>query len=71
MSEIIKTPFSIVYAIGNKKHRVDGPAVMWHNGTWAWWLNGEWHRYYGPRANYDRLCADSDLWFIHGKQASR
>ena len=41
-------------------HRCNGPARIWDTGAWAWWLHGEWHRYYGP--------ADSTGgWILHSK----
>jgi hypothetical protein len=29
-------------------HRVDGPAIEYHNGDKEWWFNGELHREDGP-----------------------
>lgn len=46
----------------NKRHRVNGPAVIWSDGTGYWWLNGDWHRYYGPRTK--NATAE---WWINGR----
>jgi hypothetical protein len=46
------------YRKDGKLHRVNGPA--WYDkGSWAWFLNDKWHRYYGPQDN------DSE-WWVHG-----
>jgi hypothetical protein len=41
-------------------HKVNGPAYIDDNDSsiWAWWLNGQRHRYYGPQ-NY------TNAWCIH------
>jgi len=36
----------------NIRHREDGPAVEWANGSRAWFLNGERHREDGPAVEY-------------------
>ena len=47
-----------------KLHREDGPAIIWANGEWAWWLHGKVHRYYGAA---DKVNG----WFIHGSWVIR
>lgn len=44
------------------RHREDGPAVIWADGRWSWWLNGRLHCQDGP-AWY---CDGSEIWFLNG-----
>jgi hypothetical protein len=40
-------------------HRVDGPAIVWADGTQEWWVEGQLHRVDGPAIIY----ADGDqVW---------
>jgi len=58
---------------GNKKwtnkdgrwHREDGPAVIYTNGTKAWWLNGKQHREDGPAVEF---ANGSKHWYLNGKR---
>lgn len=47
-----------VHRVNNASHRVNGPAVLFNNSEWDWYLFGKWHRYYGPSDS-------SGNWFIH------
>ena len=38
----------IEFRMGDKFHRLDGPAREWHNGNKEWWVNGKLHRLDGP-----------------------
>jgi hypothetical protein len=38
--------------LGDRLHRVDGPAVEDIDGAEQWWLNGELHRADGPAVEY-------------------
>jgi hypothetical protein len=31
-----------------KRHRLDGPAVEWYDGSIEWWVDGKRHRMDGP-----------------------
>ena len=50
-----------------KPHRLDGPAVVWNDGSEEWWVNGKRHRLDGPavillsgvRNNLDRYCINT------------
>jgi len=33
----------VIWRLDNQLHRIDGPAVIYHNGTQEWWLNGKLH----------------------------
>ena len=45
-------------------HRVGGPAVIWTNGTQAWYLNGELHRVNGPAVTHED---GYQAWFRNDK----
>ena len=54
----MKEQFIHIYESGNKfyysdremtiRHREDGPAIEWADGSKEWWFNGELHREDGP-----------------------
>lgn len=53
-----------VYLIAgtNKKHRANGPAILYGNSVdWYWFLDDADHRYYGS------CCSWKEYWFIHGR----
>jgi len=37
-----------VWLLGDKLHRLDGPAIEWANGYKVWYLHGNIHREDGP-----------------------
>jgi hypothetical protein len=45
----------------NRLHRADGPAKMWADGDYVWYINGQRHRYYGPQNQYQS-------WWIHDER---
>ncbi len=46
-----------------KRHREDGPAVIWKNGSKFWCINGKLHREDGPAVIYP----DGDkVYYLHG-----
>jgi len=47
------------FRVNGDLHKPNGPAVIWANGDWDWWLFGMFHRYYGP------VDADNEEWWIH------
>lgn len=48
---------SIEYRVAGLLHRPNGPAWCDKNGgNWGWWLNGSYHRYYGPVGTNGRWC---------------
>ena len=49
------------YTNDGRFHRPNGPASIWYDGDWVWYLNGKNHRYYGPRSN-------SGAWWIHDRR---
>ena len=55
-----------VNSVGITQYRLDGvfhnpigPAMIWRNGEWGWWLNGLPHRYYGTQTSVG-------TWCVHG-----
>ena len=47
-----------------ERHRTDGPAVEYNNGTKHWYINGKRHREDGPAIEYND---GSKEWWINGK----
>lgn len=50
----------IEYRVNDEWHRTNGPAFLWYDGDFDWYLFGEQHRYYGP-VNL------GENWWIHGE----
>ena len=46
------------------RHREDGPAVIYSNGTQEWYFNGKLHREDGPAV----ISKSYDAWYINGKK---
>lgn len=44
-------------------HRLDGPAVMFEDGTYYWFYEGTLHREDGPAVNYSSF----KKWYKYGK----
>ena len=40
------------YTVSDQLHRANGPARVWSDGDFSWWLRGCRHRYYGPAASW-------------------
>ena len=47
----------------NYVHRADGPALIFDDGDWSWWLHNHLHRYYGIAISKKK----QKEWFIHGR----
>lgn len=50
---------TVEYKVHNRYHRADGPALARYD-RWAWFLNDQPHRYYGPQHSH------YPDWKIHG-----
>ena len=48
----------------NQRHREDGPAVEYSNGTKAWYINGQIHREDGPAREYSNGHKE---WYLNGE----
>ena len=63
----------VVDCLGNKRyyhhsgqrHREDGPAVEWHDGSKFWFQNNSCHRVDGPAVTW---TSGNMEWWIHGVQ---
>jgi len=57
---------SVIYTNSREqKHRLDGPAIEWMDGSKFWYKNGHWHRTDGPALIFahGRKC-----WYVNGQQ---
>lgn len=52
------------YNDAGQLHRVDGPAVVWRDGSLEWYHNGLRHRDVGPAAEYPD---GTRLWYLNGR----
>ena len=51
--------------VNGQRHRLDGPAVIWADGTQAWYMNGQRHRLDGPAF----IWADgTQAWWVNGQR---
>lgn len=58
---------SVICYTNGKRHRIDGPAVIYANGDRVWYREGVRHRDDGPAVE----CADGrKFWFINGNELS-
>lgn len=48
-----------------KRHREDGPAVIWPNGEEIWYIHGKMHREDGPA--YINKSNGETAWYYEGK----
>jgi len=46
-------------------HRIDGPAVIFVDGSKGWYKNGHLHRLNGPAIIY---ACGTKFWYIKGKE---
>ena len=53
-----------LWLLGNKVHRVGGPAIEFANGNKEWYINGLLHRIEGPAIEHHD---GSEMWFQYGK----
>jgi hypothetical protein len=62
---IVIRPNSKAWYVEGKRHRLDGPAIEWANGSKYWYVEGKWHRLDGPAIEW----ANGDkFWYVEGKQ---
>ncbi len=54
----------VIWWLNGKRHREDGPAVIWEDGDQWWSLNDNLHRTDGPAV----ICADgTQRWFLNDR----
>jgi hypothetical protein len=46
-----------------QRHREDGPAIEWNDGSKYWFINGKYHREDGPAIEYPN---GNKEWWING-----
>jgi hypothetical protein len=51
------------WQFNGQRHRIDGPAVEWTNGTKWWFLNGERHRVDGAAVEH---ASGDKFWLLNG-----
>jgi len=51
----------------DERHRTDGPAVEFADGSKFWYLKGELHRIDGPAMEYPN---GAKFWYLNGKELS-
>ena len=51
----------------NQKHREEGPAVEWPNGTKYWFKEGQLHRENGPAFEQ---ADGTKYWYLYGNQVT-
>jgi hypothetical protein len=49
-------------------HRLDGPAIKWHDGVKQWWVNGKCHRLDGPAIE---MPSGTKWWYLNGKEYTK
>jgi hypothetical protein len=47
-----------------QRHRIDGPAVEYADGTKVWWLNDQLHRTDGPAVEW---ANGRKVWYLNGQ----
>ena len=53
--------------LNGKRHRENGPAIIWYNGHKEWCIDGKLHREDGPAIE----CTDGRVyWYLNGKQVT-
>ena len=57
--------YKVVHYRDGQKHRDDGPAVQWQDGSMEWWVNGKKHREDGPAVQWSN---GSKEWWVSGKK---
>ena len=56
------------YRLNNKRHREDGPAIIWDDGHISYYLNGKHHREDGPAV----IWSDGHvLYYLNGIRVTR
>jgi hypothetical protein len=63
---VIDADGSQAWYLHGRRHRADGPAVIWPDGHREWWQHGQYHRADGPaviRADhrYDWYVQDREI----------
>ena len=54
--------------LNGQRHREDGPAIEFNNGSQLWYLNGQLHREDGPAIE---LADGTKKWWLNGQQLTK
>jgi hypothetical protein len=52
------------WRLRGKRHRLDGPALEWHDGTKSWYKYGKHHRDDGPAVEH---AHGYKAWYLNGQ----
>ena len=58
----VNNSIGIIYV---ELHRLDGPAVLFENGSKEWWVDGKLHRISGPAIEWVNGTKE---WWVNGKR---
>ena len=64
-NRVEKDEFGIYYYLGNKLHRLNGPAIDYEYGDKFYYINDKLHRLDGPAAIYNNGYEE---WYYEGKR---
>ena len=56
----VKYDYGYGYKKGRMDHRANGPAVIYYDGQFLWYLNDQCHRYYGPATSTNEWWLNND-----------
>lgn len=57
--------YRIDFQLGDRRHRLDGPAVEYANGAKFWFVNDKSHRLDGPAIIWE---TGAKAWYVDGKR---
>jgi hypothetical protein len=58
----------IRWTLNGKRHRTDGPAAIWADGSQAWYIDDKCHRTDGPAVIW---AGGLQEWWIHGNRVTK
>jgi len=53
------------WLLNGKRHREDGPAIEFADGSKEWCLHGKWHREDGPAIEW---ADGTKVWYLNGEE---
>ena len=62
-NRVVKDKYGTYYFLNNELHRIDGPAVIFKDGTKNWYQNGLCHRIDGPAIEWN---SGRKEWYQNG-----
>lgn len=64
----VDTDGNIFYCKNGKRHREDGPAIVYKCGTRKWYVNGKFHNECGPAIIWD---GGDEYYYLNGQEVSK